>query len=84
MAARNIPASPESLTYEQAFAELEETVRRLSGDALALDAALALFERGQALAAHCNALLDAAELKVKQLAPAAEGYYETDFEAEER
>jgi len=59
----------EKLTFEQAFAELEETVRKLETGGLALEESLALFERGQALAAHCGTQLDQAELKVQQLAP---------------
>jgi len=60
----------ENLTFEQAFAELEETVRKLEAGGLALEESLALFERGQALAARCGAQLDEAELKIKQLTPA--------------
>ncbi|GAF93023.1 unnamed protein product [marine sediment metagenome] len=59
----------DSLTFEQSFAELEETVRKLEEGGLALEESLALFERGQALAAHCNAQLDQADLKVRQLTP---------------
>jgi len=59
----------EKLTFEQAFAELEETVRKLEAGGLALEESLALFERGQALAAHCGTQLDEAELKVRQLTP---------------
>jgi len=59
----------EKLTFEQAFAELEETVRKLEAGGLALEESLALFERGQALAAHCSTQLDQAELKVRQLTP---------------
>jgi exodeoxyribonuclease VII small subunit len=62
------PPSPE-LTFEQAFAELEEIVARLESADLSLDDSLALFEKGQALAAQCAKLLEAAELKVKQLSP---------------
>ncbi|MEA3339593.1 MAG: exodeoxyribonuclease VII small subunit [Chloroflexota bacterium] len=59
----------ENLTFEQAFAELEETVRKLEVGGLALEESLTLFERGQALAARCNAQLDQAELKVQKLSP---------------
>jgi exodeoxyribonuclease VII small subunit len=59
----------ENQTFEQAFAELEETIRKLEAGGLALEESLALFERGQALAARCNTQLDQAELKVKKLAP---------------
>ncbi len=57
----------DELTYEQAFAELEEIVGKLEGEIANLDQALALFERGQALAKRCAELLDKAELKVQQL-----------------
>ena len=59
----------ENLTFEQAFAELEETVRKLEAGGLVLEESLALFERGQALAARCSIQLDEAELKVRQLSP---------------
>ena len=60
----------ENLSFEAAFAELEDVVRQLEEGNLPLDQAMALFERGTALATHCNARLDAAELRVQQLVPA--------------
>ncbi len=57
----------DSLTYEQSMAEMEAIIQRLEESQLNLDEALALFERGQALAARCAALLAQAELKVRQL-----------------
>jgi len=68
------------LTFEQAFQELEEIIRQLEAGQLALDGALLLFERAQALAARCGALLDSAELKVRQLVPKEGGYELEDFE----
>jgi len=59
----------EELTFEEAFAELEETVRKLEAGGLTLEESIALYERGQALAAYCNRRLDEAELKVQQLTP---------------
>ena len=56
------------LTYEEALAELEEIVAALEEEQNQLDDAIKLFERGQALAARCSVLLEAAELKVKQVA----------------
>ena len=55
------------LSFEQAFAELEATVTQLERGDLVLQDSIALFERGQALAAHCGLQLDSAELKVRQL-----------------
>ncbi|MBN1956074.1 MAG: exodeoxyribonuclease VII small subunit [Anaerolineae bacterium] len=57
------------LTFEEAFAELEETVQKLEVGQLTLEESLALYERGQALAAHCGQQLEQAELKVQQLTP---------------
>ena len=56
------------LSYEEALAELEEIVAALEEEQNQLDDAIKLFERGQALAARCSVLLEAAELKVKQVA----------------
>ena len=60
----------ESLTFEQAFAELEESVRTLEIGDLPLEESLALFERGQQLAAYCGKMLDSAELKIEQVGEA--------------
>jgi exodeoxyribonuclease VII small subunit len=57
----------EELAFEAAFAQLEEIVGKLEAGDLPLDDALALFEQGQKLAAHCSARLDEAELKVQKL-----------------
>ena len=57
----------DELSYEHAFAELEKIVSELEGEVGNLDQALQLFERGHALAKHCAALLEKAELKVQEL-----------------
>lgn len=57
----------DKLSYEQALAELEAIVASLEVNKLPLDESMALYERGQALTRHCVALLDKAELRVKQL-----------------
>ncbi len=61
------PQSTDELTFEQAFAELEEPVRTLERGDLPLEESLALYERGQELAAYCAKRLDEAELKVQQV-----------------
>lgn len=61
------PQPIEDLTFEQAFAELEDSVRKLEGGDLPLEDSLALFERGQQLAACCGKMLDDAELKIEQV-----------------
>lgn len=61
------PKPVESLNYEEAMAELETIVAALEDGNQKLDEAMALFERGQALMKRCAELLEAAELKVRQL-----------------
>ena len=57
----------EDLAYEEAFAALEAVVEALESEQRPLNEAIALYERGQALSKHCAALLEKAELKVRQL-----------------
>lgn len=61
------------MSFEEAFEELEATVMRLEQGDLSLEESITLFERGQALAAHCNAQLDTSELRVRQLLPGSAG-----------
>jgi exodeoxyribonuclease VII small subunit len=65
---KKVEKTVEELTYEEALAELDEIVATLEGEQNRLEDALKLFERGQALATRCGVLLEAAELKVKQVA----------------
>jgi exodeoxyribonuclease VII small subunit len=58
----------EKLSFEDAFQELEATVRQLEEGELTLDEAIALYERGMGLARRCGEALDAAELQMEQLA----------------
>ncbi|HMV30085.1 MAG TPA: exodeoxyribonuclease VII small subunit, partial [Anaerolineales bacterium] len=69
----------EELTYEEALAELEQTVEALESEQNPLDDAMKLFERGQALAVRCGVLLEAAQLKVQKLV----GETTLDFEEED-
>lgn len=55
----------EALTYEQARDELAAVVAGLEAGGLTLEESLALWERGEALAAHCQAWLDAARVRVQ-------------------
>lgn len=55
------------LSYEQAFTELESIVALLESEQQTLEETMRLFERGQLLAQFCGALLDNAELKIRDL-----------------
>jgi len=57
----------QSLNYEQAFSELADIIIALETTENTLEQAIALYERGQALAKHCAELLDKAELRVRML-----------------
>jgi exodeoxyribonuclease VII small subunit len=65
---KKVEKTVEELTYEEALAELEEIVSALETEQNQLEESIRLFERGQELASRCSALLEAAELKVKQVA----------------
>ncbi len=54
-------------SYEKAFAELQEIVTKLESGEIPLEEALALYERGQAMAKTCAGLLDKAELRIREL-----------------
>jgi exodeoxyribonuclease VII small subunit len=54
------PADLATLSYEQARDELADVVRRLEAGGTSLEDALALWERGEALAARCQTWLDGA------------------------
>jgi exodeoxyribonuclease VII small subunit len=53
-----------SLTYEQARDELISIVAQLEGGQIGLEESMALWQRGEALAKHCNTWLDGAEAKL--------------------
>ncbi|MCK9901052.1 exodeoxyribonuclease VII small subunit [Parafrankia colletiae] len=58
------PAASAGVTYEAARAELEDVVRRLEAGGCALEESLALWERGEELAALCQNLLDGARARL--------------------
>ncbi|HLE16070.1 MAG TPA: exodeoxyribonuclease VII small subunit [Anaerolineales bacterium] len=61
------PIPLDQLSYEQAFYELEAIVASLEANDRPLEEALALYERGQALARCCAEMLDKADLRVQVL-----------------
>jgi exodeoxyribonuclease VII small subunit len=62
----------EHLSYEQARDELVQVVQRLESGGVPLEESLALWERGEELAAICQARLDGARAKVEAARGAAQ------------
>ncbi len=68
------PQTPvESLSFELALKELEDIVSRLEQGEVDLEDSIALYERGQALKAHCEAKLKAAEGRLEKIVLNASG-----------
>ena len=57
-------ASIKEMSFETAMTELEQVVTQLERGDVALDASIALYERGAVLKVHCEAKLKSAEEKV--------------------
>ncbi len=55
------------MSFEEAMAALESVVAQLERGDVALEASIALYERGAALKAHCDARLKAAEARVEMI-----------------
>jgi exodeoxyribonuclease VII small subunit len=67
----------ETLSFDDALADLQRTVGELEAGGQPLEAAIALYERGVALQARCERLIGDAELRVQQLVARAGGALET-------
>jgi exodeoxyribonuclease VII small subunit len=62
-----------SLPFEKALAELEAIVNRLERGDVALEDSIAIYERGEALKAHCEAMLRRAEARIEKITLGADG-----------
>lgn len=65
--------SMEDLSFEEAYARLENAVVALQDGQMPLEQALRHYEEGMKLAQHCNELLQKAELRVQQLRVDSDG-----------
>jgi exodeoxyribonuclease VII small subunit len=63
----------ETLSFEAALKELESIVSRLEQGEVDLEDSIALYERGQALKAHCEKKLKAAESRLEKIVIGAKG-----------
>ena len=63
----------QSMSFEQALKELEQIVGKLERGDVELEPSIALYERGEALRAHCEQLLQRIEAKVEKITLDAAG-----------
>jgi exodeoxyribonuclease VII small subunit len=63
----------DQLSFESALKELEDIVGRLEQGEVDLEDSIALYERGQALKAHCETKLKAAEGRLEKIVQGAKG-----------
>jgi exodeoxyribonuclease VII small subunit len=67
------PDGLEGMSFEAALAELEGIVQKLESGDVALEESIRIYERGDALRAHCDRLLKQAEEKVEKISVGAGG-----------
>jgi len=71
--AEGLAAEIKDMSFEAALAELEAIVENLERGEVGLDQAIAGYQRGALLKAHCEAKLREAEDKVRQITQRADG-----------
>lgn len=74
------PSDIDTLSFEQALAELEAIVKALESGQGALEASVAAYQRGAALRAHCERKLAEAEQKVQAIVEGPAGLSLRDME----
>jgi exodeoxyribonuclease VII small subunit len=67
------PADIATLPFETALAELESIVDKLEKGATPLEESIKIYERGEALKAHCDRLLKDAEMRIEKITLGADG-----------
>ncbi|HXI86287.1 MAG TPA: exodeoxyribonuclease VII small subunit [Parvularculaceae bacterium] len=67
------PADLSKVSFEDALKELEDIVRKLESGGVPLEDSIALYERGAALKAHCEAKLKSAQERIEKIVVAEGG-----------
>ena len=73
MAEGSVNDDIKAMSFEQALDALEKIVDDLERGDVPLDQSIRIYERGEALKAHCDRLLKAAEDKVEKIRLARDG-----------
>ncbi|MCB1516426.1 MAG: exodeoxyribonuclease VII small subunit [Hyphomicrobiaceae bacterium] len=61
------------MSFEAALSELEGIVSKLESGQAPLQESITIYERGEALKAHCEALLKAAEARIEKITLSKDG-----------
>lgn len=61
------------MPFEAAMKELESIVDQLEKGSVSLEQSIAIYERGEALKSHCDALLKNAEARIEKITLGANG-----------
>jgi exodeoxyribonuclease VII small subunit len=69
----DIAAKISGLSFEDALRALEDIVRKLESGEAPLDESIDLYARGDALRAHCQARLDAAQTRIEAIVADRDG-----------
>ena len=62
-----------TMSFETALAELEQIVAKLESGQAPLAESIAIYERGEALKAHCESLLKSAEARIEKITLSRDG-----------
>lgn len=63
----------DGVSFEKALAELEQIVQKLESGSVDLEESIALYERGAALKAHCEAKLRSAQERIEKIVVSGDG-----------
>lgn len=69
----DIPSDIAALPFEEALKRLEEIVNQLESGQAPLESSIEMYERGNRLRAHCEALLKNAEARIEKITLGANG-----------
>jgi len=71
--AENTNEDIKAMSFERALEELETIVQKLESGRAPLQESIAIYERGEALKAHCDALLKTAEARIEKITLSRDG-----------
>lgn len=68
-----MPKLPANLKFEEAMRRLDEIVQAMESGEIGIEDSIARYEEAMSLRAHCQKILDEAELRIKKIQLSADG-----------